>query len=731
MPPSSRAEMAAALAAEFGLPIILLRPGEKRPKNLGAFETQALTDPAAIRKALTKSRHDNYGIAFGPRARCFALDVDEGGAETIQALTQTLGPLPPTWRIRTQSGGYQDLFDWPTDTDPVRNRGRFAPGLDVRGQGGQSVGPLSEFLDRSTGELRPWTWAQNRSPWDLPRQPMPAPWLAAIRAHHGTPRYLGPPPAKPLQPQPQNRLQAYANSIFDAKLAALAAAPDGLQEATLGAASLKAGSLIARGWLSQAYAEAAIVATMLGLPNYDAHDPWTPDLVTLKTRRGIERGQSSPEPDPAWAAELDARERPTSPREPPSHLKALNGGKPAQPPPEAEPDKAEPRAKLANDADESTADDIPERQWLYDRHYIRRYVSCTIGAPGTGKSILALTEACAMASGEPLLGVSPSQRLRVVYWNGEDPLEETNRRLFATRLRHRMVSGSVKGWLGIGSGRAAALTLVRGGRHGEAAVDEASLDLVLHTIRERRLDVLIIDPLISSHRVNENDNGAMDLVAKTWAWIAEETNIAVELIHHPRKTIAGQDITYDDARGGSATVAAARSVRLLNQMSEDEATKSGVGETERRSYFKVDNGKRNLAPASATTWRQIVGIDLENGARGGLGDNVGVCIPWKWPWAFEGVPAADTLKVQQAIKEGEGRWLAHSKGGKNWVGVCVAEVLELDLDDETDRARVKEMLKTWRKHGLLLTKQDTNANGDSRGFAVVGDVIDATTRTYT
>ncbi len=33
-----------------------------------------------------------------------------------------------------------------------------------------------------------------------------------------------------------------------------------------------------------------------------------------------------------------------------------------------------------------------------------------------------------MATGKPLLGVTPKTRNRVWYWNGEDPLEETERR---------------------------------------------------------------------------------------------------------------------------------------------------------------------------------------------------------------------------------------------------------------------------------------------------------------
>jgi AAA domain/Bifunctional DNA primase/polymerase, N-terminal len=724
MPPSSRAEMAAALAAEFGLPIILLQPGEKRPKHKGAFEAQALTDPAAIRKALRGS--DNYGIAFGPRARCFALDVDEGGAQTIEALTQRLGPLPPTWRIRTQSGGYQDLFDWPPDTDqPVRNRGRFAPGLDVRGQGGQSVGPLSEFLDRSTGELRPWAWAPGRSPWDLPRQPMPEPWLEAIRAYKA-PRYLGPPPAKPLQPQPQNRLQAYANSIFDAKLAALASAPDGLQEASLGAASLKAGSLIARGWLSQAYAHDAIVATMLGLPNYDAHDPWTPDLVTLKTRRGIERGQSSPEPDPAWAAELEARERPR-----PSKLKALNGGKPHPPQAETEvEDAAIPPPKMLKSRwiDEA---DLPPRRWLYGKHYIRGYVSCTIASGGTGKSMLAIAEACAMASGKPLLGIGPTEPLRVGYWNGEDPMEEIDLRIFAFAKRHGLRRRDIENRLFWGSGRdpASRLTLAAASGRGVVEVDQAVLQQVLENILADDLDVLIVDPFVSSHRAPENDNGAMDLVAKTWAWIAEQTDIAVEFIHHSRKTAPGQDIGVDDARGGSALIDAARSVRQLNRMNDEAGKEFGIQKDEWFRYVRIDHGKANHAPPESATWMHIVSQHLDTGPDDSFGDSVGVVTRWEPQLTFDGIGPDAVLRVQQAIAASSSQSRKDPKS-PNWAGKLVAEVLKLDIGDKTQKARINRMLRVWIEKGLLEVDKIKDEQRRPRDTYVVGEWIDPVTRTY-
>ena len=64
---------------------------------------------------------------------------------------------------------------------------------------------------------------------------------------------------------------------------------------------------------------------------------------------------------------------------------------------------------------------IPQRQWLYRPHYIRKFKSATVSTGGVGKSSLVIAEALAMISGKPLLGVQPQQKLRVWYWERRRP----------------------------------------------------------------------------------------------------------------------------------------------------------------------------------------------------------------------------------------------------------------------------------------------------------------------
>ena len=90
---------------------------------------------------------------------------------------------------------------------------------------------------------------------------------------------------------------------------------------------------------------------------------------------------------------------------------------------------------------------LPPRTWLYGKHYQRRTVSLTAGPGGMGKSSLDMVEAVAMVTCRNLLGEQPEERLRVWYHNGEDPLDEINRRLAAICQHYGIPQGELQGHL--------------------------------------------------------------------------------------------------------------------------------------------------------------------------------------------------------------------------------------------------------------------------------------------
>lgn len=178
---------------------------------------------------------------------------------------------------------------------------------------------------------------------------------------------------------------------------------------------------------------------------------------------------------------------------------------------------------------------IPPRAFVYGRHLIRKQVSVTVAPGGLGKSSLTLVEAMAMATGRPLVGQSVNAPLRVWLWNLEDPREELDRRAAAIAQHFGITNECIGGRLFMDTGREQELcTAVVTGKDG-AVLQEPVIDRLIDELNSKRIDVLIVDPFISSHQVSENDNPAMDMVAKAWARVADHANAAISLVHHTRK----------------------------------------------------------------------------------------------------------------------------------------------------------------------------------------------------
>lgn len=174
-----------------------------------------------------------------------------------------------------------------------------------------------------------------------------------------------------------------------------------------------------------------------------------------------------------------------------------------------------------------------------------------------------------------------------------------------------------------------------------ARLNQRELSALEAELKAARIDVLIIDPFVSAHQVSENDNGAVDLVAKALANLAHRSGCAVELVHHTRE-LGGEGATSEAARGASALLAAARSGRALTPMTDDQRVEAGLrGDT--ATFFSITRDKANLAPAGNRTWRRIAPVELGNG------DVVGAAEQWQWPDTFDGFSASDLLAVQKAI----------------------------------------------------------------------------------
>ena len=383
--------------------------------------------------------------------------------------------------------------------------------------------------------------------------------------------------------------------------------------------------------------------------------------------------------------------------------------------PEPESEAAPASSAVVAEPFEMVAEDqIPPREWVWGRHYIRKFLSVTTAAGGTGKTAITLAEAVAMASGSDFMGPTTDRR-KVWIWNLEDPFWEIQRRLVGIIKHFEVKPEKIWGQLFVNSGRETPLVIARSTSLG--TVPTPMVEQVITEIKKHQIDAVIVDPFISSHQVGENDNEAIDRVAKLWGEVADQGNCSIELVHHVRKgpSSGAGDATVADARGASALVDAARHVRRIVRMTPAEARDAGIDEKEFWRYSREADSKDNLAPPSTdSTWRKMVSVELENG------DNVGVPEPWAWPDAFSDVTTYDLRAVQRAVADGQ--WREHPRS-PDWVGYAVADVLEVDVEDPAKKAKVKQLLKTWISNEVLEIEEQKDDKRRVKKFVRVGEWV--------
>lgn len=332
---------------------------------------------------------------------------------------------------------------------------------------------------------------------------------------------------------------------------------------------------------------------------------------------------------------------------------------------------------------------IPRREWLYGNVYIRKFCSITVAPGGLGKSTLVLIEAVALATGRNLLGVQPVDRQRVVYFNAEDPKDEIKLRVAAICIHFKIDQAELSGWLFIQSGRDREIMLATGdpGEIIEGAFQQIEAFLHFH-----RVDVLIMDPLANIHD-SEEDNRTYRKLGKRLSLMAEVHRIAIMLVHHTKK-LNGMNATVEDSRGGSALIGAVRVARAINPMEPEEAARFGLDT--HIDHFRIDGaGKNNLArPSDKAEWYVRIGVAVPNG------DWCAVAERWVPPDPFDGISTEDTKRVQIALQDATEPW-RESAQSPDWVGVLIADILGLDVEDRAVKARIKSVVKTWLDNGVI------------------------------
>jgi len=647
------------------------------------------------------------GGPTGEVMNAFVLDIDVkpgigSGFDWLDEMEAEYGRLPETARVATVNGGRHYYF---TYRKGIKNRGNLGPLTDIRGEGGYVILPGSVLADG-----RKYEWHE----WDQPGIPpiVEAPdWLIDLLLQPA--RESKPTEYAPRQYGDTNT--AYVTAAIDHELAELASVPLGAgRNNALNDASFAIGQFVGAGAISRGEAESALEGI------FGQWDNVPKSRGTMKS--GLDAGTREPRQIPAptqqdntrlidvsrmienglrkaAAARGDTHGEPEAPAAAPEE-KPPETAKPTAPAPKKnEPFQAHPFTWI----DPKT---LPRRSFAFGVHYIRKYVSVTVAPGGLGKTANSIVDALAMTSKRPLAGTAPRERLRVWLFNAEDPRDELERRIMAACLHYRLKPEDINGHLFLDTGREQEMVIARDDKQG-VKINEPIVEAVVAQILMNQIDVMIVDPFVSTHGVNENDNGAIDKVAKLWAQIADRTNCSIDIVHHLRKQQDGREATVEDARGAVSLIGAARSVRVLNRMSEDQAVAGGLNPMDRFGYFSITYGKSNLTPLShKADWRHLVGQALGNGGTRNLGwlveDFAPVVTEWKWPGSEDIVGSLtpeQALHIRTLLDNGDYKPAANAK---NWAGNAVAYALGIDTDDKSARHRATGVLRALLKEGELV-----------------------------
>lgn len=286
-------------------------------------------------------------------------------------------------------------------------------------------------------------------------------------------------------------------------------------------------------------------------------------------------------------------------------------------------------------------DDLDKRLWLFGTWLIRGCLSLLIGSGGQGKSMLAIHIALAVAAGRAWAGQKCHGGPAGVWiYNNEDDLTELHRRVAGVAIHMGIKLHDLDGRLFCNSGYEAwaggsdtRMLLAVPGPNGEV-VATPLVEALIEQIKAKGIKLLILDPFVSMHHINENDNGQMEGVAAIIRHITQAADCAVLLVHHTSKPgDSNQAGNQHAARGASSVAAAARVVLTVTTMNEADAEKvlgQGYPEEVREHCIRIDNGKSNLsAPGMHTTWMLKETVRLPNASSpiADDGDDVGALKP--------------------------------------------------------------------------------------------------------
>ena len=301
------------------------------------------------------------------------------------------------------------------------------------------------------------------------------------------------------------RGEKWARRALESEVALVAGAMNGTRNTTLNTAALKLGHKIASGYLQAAEVEAALMAAAQrsGLAQEDG-----PEAVRATISSGLTAGMAEPE-HPSDRSEYRSAPRgptiiqPAPARDSQFYSAASLKGKP-----------------------------VPPRQWLVHGLVPQKTVTLFSGDGGTGKSLLALQLAVAVAAQTAWIGKTVNTG-RAIFLSAEDDDDELHRRL------DDILIAEGRGWDDVSgltlrslAGEDALLAV----ETQVALIQSALFEELDKRAAEEAPALIVIDTLADVYPANENDRAKVRQFVGILRGLALKRNCAVLLLGHPSLT---------------------------------------------------------------------------------------------------------------------------------------------------------------------------------------------------
>jgi RecA-family ATPase len=244
---------------------------------------------------------------------------------------------------------------------------------------------------------------------------------------------------------------------------------------------------------------------------------------------------------------------------------------------------------------------IALREWIIEGRYARGEGTAIAGPPGTNKSTLMLTDAVQIVTGRSVLGERIKLRGGVLFLVGEDRRRDFEARLAGICAHYRIQPRELGGRLHVVYQSEIDPT---GYSLGQMSDDMATLNTRMFLWLQAFPDLvaLFIDPMLSWHRLIENDTGAMSMLCVALRGLASQSNICVCFDHHVTKASQFDCEAHvgnlSAMRGSSAIAADMRWAFTMAKLKAETAGQYGIAEEDRRVYRRLDSLKASYGPES-------------------------------------------------------------------------------------------------------------------------------------